>query len=347
MSESKPARSGFLHHVHDFRTVAIIGIVAAHALHNFAFDHESLSFRFADALANESSIWFFFIAGLLFQHLSKNFKLGKYFNGKLKNVILPYVLLSIPAIFASVTFFEQDMPTGFYDLPIVAQVVLFLATGKHLAPFWFVPTISLIYLLASLLLAADNRKWPYFLLPGLLILSTFLGRDGIQIITGWGGYASPISKAVYLFSPYCLGMFCGRYHQEVLSYVRRWQVPLLAIAAASLAAHLGQFTTVIKFEFIFKITTALLILYYLSVFSGNPFRRIPYVGEVSFGIFFVHGYLLAATKLALPKAGLDPLMPANWFLYIAFTLVILVLSCLLLWIAQKVFGKYSRQLVGA
>jgi surface polysaccharide O-acyltransferase-like enzyme len=96
----------YLQNIHRFRSVAIIGIVAAHSLHNFTWAQGDLTFRVINSLANESSIWFFAIAGFLFLHLSKRFEYKSYLARKAKNVILPYLCVSIPALIGSLTFYD-------------------------------------------------------------------------------------------------------------------------------------------------------------------------------------------------------------------------------------------------
>ena len=67
----------FLNHIHNYRAVAILGVVATHALQNFHWPSESLVFSGLNFIFNETSIWFVFIAGFLFQHLSGKFKFPK------------------------------------------------------------------------------------------------------------------------------------------------------------------------------------------------------------------------------------------------------------------------------
>ncbi len=168
-------------HIHVFRGVAIIFIVFAHTIPSLDWTNWPLPGKLIDSLANQSSIFFFFIAGYLFQHLSARFSFSKYLKQKLKTVIAPYVLLSIPALFVFTVLTQRTgMWSWFYDLDIWQQVALFMLTGKHLAPLWFVPTIALFYLVAPLLIWID-RKLPqgYWLILPLLALSTYLGRDAM------------------------------------------------------------------------------------------------------------------------------------------------------------------------
>jgi len=78
-----------LHYINIFRATAIFFIVTVHALHVFSWPDGILTKQFLDVLLNNGSIFFMFISGYLFQHLSVNFKTPKYYLSKLKNVVLP------------------------------------------------------------------------------------------------------------------------------------------------------------------------------------------------------------------------------------------------------------------
>jgi hypothetical protein len=337
----------YLANIHNFRTVAILGIVGAHSLHNFEFADTSLTFRIIDTICNESSVWFFFIAGLLFQHLSTNFQYSKYMKSKAQNVIAPYLILSIPALIASFTIVDQGMPPSFETFSMPVKVLIFLATGKHLAPFWFVPTITLIYLLGGLLIVADRKAWPYFLIPVFVVYSMFGGRDGLLIYTGLSGYFSPFSKALYLFSVYFAGMACGRYHDQLVALLKTYHWPLLVISAAMFYFAVTLDNDPVHFLYLFKLSSAILLVYYLSVFGVETLGRLAYVGTVSFGIFFVHGYLLQAVKIGKEFAFGDPLFPPSVLWYIGFAALITAASVALLYIAKAIFGRRSRMVVGA
>ena len=159
------------------------------------------------------------------------------------------------------------MPAGFEDKNVVEHIFFFLITGKHLAPFWFVPTISIIYLFAPLLIRADRAMRPYYALPVLLGMSGALGRDGILNITHLGGYFSPVSKVIYLFPGYFFGMFCSRFREPVLQMVIVWGWPLILSAGAALIVGILAPNSIIQYIFLFQIITAIRMVYYLDIYT--------------------------------------------------------------------------------
>src|SRR5687768_12190341 len=91
-------RGGFRQDFHSLRGIAISLIVGAHCLPFLDWNEHPLVFRLIDTLCNESSVMFFFVAGFLFHHLSGRFKYDSYLKNKFFNVLIPYFLISLPAI---------------------------------------------------------------------------------------------------------------------------------------------------------------------------------------------------------------------------------------------------------
>lgn len=340
--------TGYQQHIHVFRGVAIIGIVIAHTIPSLDWSQAPMVGRIADALVNQSSIFFFFIAGYLFQHLSSKFVFKKYLKQKFLTVISPYLILSVPALIIFTVFTQRvGMWSWFYQLPIWEQVALFLLTGKHLAPLWFVPTITIFYLLAPLFLWVD-RVAPrlYWMIVPLFILSTYLGRDGPF---------GPIDKAIYLLPAYLLGMAFSHYKEVSLALVRRWWWILLLVFLASGAALVMGWPEPPAYHLPMKMAACLLLVLLLYNYHHIVGHRLDYVAEVSFGIFFIHAYFISAIKsvtVYLVEGSVytgrgGDVIPGGVIMLLLYAFAVLVLSTFTIWVAQKIFGKYSRRIVGA
>jgi surface polysaccharide O-acyltransferase-like enzyme len=335
-------------HIHVFRGVAIIFIVFAHTIPSLDWSDWPLTGKLIDSIANQSSIFFFFIAGYLFQHLSARFSFSKYFMQKLKTVIAPYALLSIPALFVFTVLTERTrMWSWFYDLDIWQQVVLFMLTGKHLAPLWFVPTIALFYLAAPLLIWMD-RKLPqgYWLILPLMALSTYLGRDGPY---------GPIDKAIYLFPVYLMGMAFSHYKQQAMSLVMRWWPVLLLIAVVSAAGVVFEWSSPPYWHMPMKAALALIITWQLYRHHHVFGHRLDYIAEVSFGIFFIHAYFISAIKVATvyllhgtiyDGRGSEDI-PGNLLTFGLYAGLVILFTVAAIWLAKRALGKNSRMFIGA
>ena len=341
-------KDSFQHHIHVFRGVAITLIVCAHTLPSLNWSQHPLLGRFLDALANESSIFFFFIAGYLFQHLSGRFNYSSYLKQKLKTVILPYLILSVPALVVFTQLVHREgMWSWFYSLPVWQQVSLFLLTGRHLAPLWFVPTITLFYLAAPLLIAIDRRapKLYWIILP-LWALSIYIGRDGPL---------GPIEKAIYLLPVYLLGMAFSHWREQAEALSERFWLPLTVVTAIGLAGHTLDGPVPPHYLMLMKLPMALLLTVALKRWGGVFGKRLDYVAHVSFGIFFIHAYFISAIKVVTVYllhgrlyAGEGAAeLPGNLPVFFGYAGAVLICSVLMIKLAQRILGTRSRMLVGA
>ncbi|MCZ4313783.1 acyltransferase [Comamonadaceae bacterium G21597-S1] len=338
----------FQQHIHVFRGIAIILIVCAHTVPSLDWSKSLLLGSFLNAIANQSSIFFFFIAGYLFQYLSKGFVFSRYLKQKLRTVIFPYLLLSIPAIVVFTLMTQRvGMWSWFYELPIWGQTGLFLLTGKHLAPLWFVPTISLFYLAAPLFLFVD-RRFPlaYWLIVPLLVLSGYLGR---------GGPLGPLNFAQYLLPFYLLGMVCCHYKDRSLQLIGRFWPLLALIAMGSLFGRALDWPSPPFWQVPFKLCMVLLLTWLLWKYHHVFGSSLDYIADISFGIFFIHAYFIIALKLIAVYLvsgeiykGVDTtVFDGGLLMYFSYVAVVLLVSVAVIWLTKKVFKKNSRMPIGA
>ena len=338
----------FQQHIHVFRAIAIIFIVCAHTLPSLDWSAQPILGRVIDAIANESSIFFFFIAGYLFQHLSTRFQYKNYLKQKLKTVILPYLILSIPAliIFTLLTH-RIGMWSWFYTIPTWQQVVLFILTGKHLTPLWFVPTISLFYIAAPLFVKIDRDKPAfYWLIVPLLALSIYLGRNGPF---------GPLEKALYLHPIYMMGMAFCHYRKQAEQIVLRAWLPLLAITSIGFIGFVLHWTQPPYYLMVMKAPMVLLLTVALLKWHHVFGSRLNYIADISFGIFFIHAYFISAIKTATVYAIYGKIytgegttdFAGNWYIFLSYAGFVLLFSTITIWVAQKMLGKRSRFIIGA
>jgi len=95
---TKQKQSSFLRYVHNFRGLAILFIVVAHTMQVLTWQDNPELQVFLNVVLQNGSVYFVFIAGFLFQYLSRKYAYKTYLINKLQNVLLPYFLISIPAI---------------------------------------------------------------------------------------------------------------------------------------------------------------------------------------------------------------------------------------------------------
>ena len=341
------AAEGYQEHIQLFRAVAITLVVCTHIVPSLDWTATPLLGRAIEGLAHHSSIYFVFIAGYLFQHLSNRFAYRSYLKRKLVTVIVPYCLLSIPALVIFTALVERtEVWPWFYELEVWQQVGLFLITGRHLAPLWFIPTIAILYVLAPALLVVDKNTRLYWVIPPLLILSTYLGREGPY---------GPINAAVYLLPVYLVGMACSRFKDASLGLVRRWWGLLALVAVASLVGFVADQDASTHYQMPMKLALALLMMAGLSNWRWGLETSLHWIAEVSFGIYFIHAYVISAIKIAtvyvvhgriyLGEGSND--LPGTPLVLLSYAIIVLALTAIIIRTAQRQFGPYSRMIVGA
>lgn len=355
-AEAATARTSreFLHYIDQFRAIAIIFIVAGHAWHMMDWDRSALMPRSITAAVANGTLMFVFIAGFLFKHLMGRYDTKKYFLTKLRNVIIPYLLISIPAI-VRFLYFPYDrpvLPIDFFDWSIWWQVTWLYATGAHLGPLWFVPMIAVIYLIAPLLVRLDRDGRIYYALPILFVLSLFLHRPV--------GNLGVLHAFLFFLPVYLMGMWSAGNLDRVIAFVERYRLTMIVawITLVLLQTFVlvdpdntfadGFFILpddIISWITIQKTILAYLILYYLYKYQSVIGSRLHPMAVASFGIFFVHYYVRMVVELL--EKRLDFTLSGGLLGYFAVTAFMVLASLAVVFATKAVFGPRSRFLIGA
>ncbi len=332
-----------LHYINVFRATAIFFIVAVHALHVFSWPAGSLTKQFLDVIFNNGSIFFIFISGYLFQHLSINYKTSKYYLSKLKNVVLPYVVISAPAIIYFVFFTRKSfLPPAFYEQAVWQQIAQFYAYGYHLAPMWFIPVIFTYYLLAPLLIKADKTRLFYYTLPMFILISYFVPRGLFH------------SNVIHFFSIYMLGMFCSKYKLYINSLLSK-DIALILLLFIVLGMTSFEYFINLKLAYVNYLQkiffTLLLLSFFIKYEATFKSKLISLVAETSFGVFFFHSYILAFLKFLSKNISQAfqlelPRVSGNSALHLLVTILVLFVTVSLVLLVTKVLKDKAYWLVG-
>ncbi|WP_267414882.1 MULTISPECIES: AMP-binding protein [unclassified Sphingomonas] len=320
------------------RSIAIILVVMAHTATVFvvsttAANNDPISYF---PLRHVNAV-FIVVAGFLFQYLLNGFEYRSYLRVKAQTVILPYLIISIPAIILYLIGFKDpaslDAPGWVQGR--VGLTVYMLLTGTHLGPLWFIPMIVLIYLLAPLFRAIDARPVLYWAAPLLLVLSYFVGRSADD--------SNPVQALIFYLPAYLIGMAACRYRNRLMPVLARWW-PLLLLAifipdALALKSSPYEAVTLLS-----KVIFCFGLLGGVARIAKRVPRWFDHIGEMSFGIYFVHGYvvgvlLILVKKLHLALHGFAEFAVAS--------LGVVAVSVLAVMAVKLVFGGRSRWIIGA
>lgn len=346
----------FLNNVHLFRGVAILAVVATHVLFelNWTPEHEG-EFKVCLSLVQNGTVWFVFVAGLLFRHLAYKFEYGPYLLGKFKYVIVPYVIVSLPYValqyFRQFGLFRPELERTFEN-PVLHVLWAYTSGEQMPIPLWFIPMIGVLYLLAPVLLWLDKRAWGYWTIPPLLVLASLIHRPHEQTMLR--------QSVVYFLPVYLVGMWVSRHMSLVMNWARRLRWPALGVALAILVYEvatrkrpgaiesLEAFSTeagIFDFNIYMKLLLSLVVLEALQRCPRWLEKILDPLATLSFGIFFVHFYWVYFARDW--RKAWSMAWPGSPLMVIALTAVTVAISVVFVRLVRRVAGNKSRYFVGS
>lgn len=335
-SESK----GFISYIHHFRGLAIIFVAAGHLL--MAWPEDSAVYRFFRVFWENGTVLFIFIAGYLFQYLSKKFEFKSYFIKKMQYVILPYFIVSVPIIIYRLM--QHDYPGYIYALhpdfatwSALRKIIYFYLHGAHMQQLWFVPMIFCFYLVAPLLIYLDRHPRLYWLLLAFIAISCFVEREPFSDI---------LKMFVHFISVYVFGMFMSRYRNKVLELMKRYWVLLTLVTVAIVVLnyiYFDEYNPVLNY--VQKMLFCCFFIYWLWRLDKYVPKFFSTLAELSFGIFFIHYYAILIIKAIYEKVFHQPI-PGNIVYWTIYLVLVLGGSVIVIKAIQKLMGGKSRYVIG-
>lgn len=348
------ANTRYIRHLHAFRGFSILTIVGAHAWSLAIFWTGGLNgpgldslFAVTETLFHGSTLYFAIISGLLFSQVLHARSWPQFYRGKLLNVFMPYVTMSLlmTALLWGNTV-SQNPQANF--LSTLAGALL---NGKASIHLWYMPVLFALFGITPLmtrLMAIPQGQW----LIGVLMLAPLvISRSPFP------DFIKP-QTFVYFAGAYAVGIAAGANYSRVQAVLyKHWYWLVLLAIVTSGAIYLGYFTEQHN-EGIFRLRQSLIYLQKISFtflllhFLQRKEMQLPHwlstLGDYSFAVYFLHvlviGYLihwnhdwlqLHRTVKALGLFGL-----------LCGCLSILG-SMTLAWCMRKCLGRHSRKWVGA
>lgn len=201
--------------IHILRGITIIIIVMCHCYGKFhitdipnKMTSGSSYYFFFSELTFSWTVSFVLIAGFLFQHLSPKFSIKKYYYSKVKNVIIPYIVVTLFLFLILYKNYinENDIINIFY------QFSYLLLKGNISWPLWFIPMIIIIYILSPVFKMLSDKN--------LLILSLFCFLWLLM-------YPRPANNLkvfvmfFYFLPVYIIGMSIRQNYNLLMSFMRK------------------------------------------------------------------------------------------------------------------------------
>ena len=334
----------YLSYINLFRAIATLFVVFNHSIHGLqwgvAYDNFEMS-RLMKIVFSNGAFFFVFIAGFVFQHLLYKFDYKKYLVSRFMLVVLPYLLVSIPAVMAWTFFFQKSgygIPRDLYSQPWWHRAGFYYLTGQHMAPLWFIPMIVMCCLLSPLFKIIDRFPITYLMIPLLMVVSYFYPRT-------W----SPWWQFVHFFPVYIIGMWASRYKEPLLDRVYQYRYLVFLLYLSFVGYEFLMLHSVQSFfNYMNKLCLSFLLIALLAHYSDRPFKWLSWFAAINFSVFFLHTYANAGLKIVFTGGPAQSIPIVGNFAYqLVYFCVVVVISLVGALIVKKVTGRYSKYLIGS
>lgn len=351
------SKKEFLNYIHLFRGLAIVVIVGIHCRISLPWSNsEQFNKLIFTTLLDNGTILFVFIAGFLFQYLKHKYSFLDYFKRKLKFVVLPYILVSIPILLYKYYSYSEPyewMPINLQNQSFFIKSLYMLFTGKHIGPFWFIPMIFIFYLISPILVKIDNPKFYKIVFPFLFIIGLFTYR--------FGYYSTTLDSFIHYLPIYIFGMWGSAYRKELTQVRINLVVSLFIIYLTLSFLEIVQIIEVPKltsFEssktlpyFHFNLSKlkvsilCIILIRFFYIFNNYNVGILKKLADDSFGIFFLHMYVITGTEILIEKYSSGFKLDALSF--ILYTVGVTMFSIFLIQGFKKLLDKNSRMIIGS
>lgn len=288
-----------------------------------------------------------FISGYLFQHLLVKFDTKRYYFSKLKYVILPYFVISLPIVLYYVFITPKYIVNAdFLAQPVWLQFLNYYWWGIHLYPMWFMPVIAMFYLAGPLLKWGDKNNLIYWLLPFFILMSLLIGRG-----------LFPYFNFLHFLSIYVFGMLCCKYKSLINPLITKYSVLVILIflflcmCAIEFYAVFPKFTAVNYVQKLFLILALLGLMIKLEPYTKH--RLISVIANTSFGVYFIHTFILVAVKFVssyinqpFSITSSTQYYPGNLLLHFVVSGVTLTISILVVLTIKRLLNDKTYILIG-
>lgn len=338
-----------MQYINNLRAIAIMMIIFTHSL--WALPGVGDAIPLLDFLVGNGTIVFIYIAGYLFYQTTDDFHYIPFLKNKLLTVVLPYLIVSLPATLLYVlelkTYHRWLDMDWYFSLGYIQRYLYMAIMGASLGPLWFIPMIVLFYIASPVFLPLKQSR---------LLIPIFLVALAVAYMTGRPeGNNNPFHSCLFYLAPYLLGMIVARNEAKLQ--------PFLSMSLPVLIGYIGF--QIVVFLIVFhksrEATDSIAMLFYIplvllmTMACKNVLnRKIPILdmfARLSFFLFFIHGYFAGFARLVLRITFGENVAIANpimEFFVAVFLSLLITFMCLLFYVVLKYITKSrSRYLIGA
>ena len=350
-----------------FRALAILLIICGHtyAVSWTHFVNEDPQTRVTwlnviPALITGGTAYFVFISGFLYRQVFYGrTTYGEFMRKKALYVGLPYFVLAAPLAFAEIwlgPFSVTAVKDGVaYPHSTFVDFIVLFSTGRMVTAYWYIPFIFLVFLASPLFdrFIELSKGWRAAALAASVAVALWIVRPAENL--------NPIQCFFYFANFYIFGILFCEYRKPIMDFVTRPPVlaalAVLILAIASVQAMVMQFPGNLErypddgwgfvgFDAMLlqKYVGILLFCGLLTYVGGWLKRPLSFVADHSFGLFFIHGIVIAVL-MRLP-APLSPHIGEPMIDLAIYSGFVIAISLAVVVIAKYISGKYSRYVIG-
>lgn len=293
----------------------------------------------------------------------KGFSAYGYYAKKLKNIVSPYLVLSIPVLVVTLFFEPYDRGDFLLGIPeqlvtvtdYVVATISYILTGKHLGGFWFIPVICLFFLASPLALQFLRLRVEFKLTIVVisLVISILVFRPT--------GDVNPIQSFVYLLPLYLMGLTIWKHEEEAAALFAPWILAALFVASFALAwVSARELGTGLNRKDFFEwrgVDYLMLSKVCLSLFLFFGLRRwvkasppgVRFYADAGLSVYFLHLLFrdLLGRDFARPIIDAVEFVAPNPYATLLVLTVLMIGFCLLVaHLCRKALGRRSRYFIG-
>jgi len=286
----------FYQYVHNLRGLAILLVISAHVISVVPFSNS----EFADVVRSflrNCTVIFVLIGGWLFSYLVSKYTYKSYLVNKLQKVVIPYMVISLPALAIYLLGYKSAHP--WVDLAalkesygLIGQTLYFLFTGAHLGPLWFMPMVFLFYLAFPIFKALSSSRYLPLVIVLALIPALYLGRPLANDNT--------LQSFFYFLPVWLMGM--AIFHHKVMyqSLSRYFYLYFFCFLVLLTSIYfIWEWDS--RVDLLLKIAIGVMLFSGFYRLANSPNRFLGLMADLSFYLFFIHGYFIAVFRALFTK----------------------------------------------
>lgn len=350
----------FYNNIHLLRGIAILLIVCNHAARsNFSWIQvdKGLLASFLDIFFFKNcTIIFVFISGFLFQLLIKKYSYKSYILKKVKYVVLPYLIMSLPMFLVIPLIIGTKSLDSWHFVHFkqpLQKIVLGFLTGSTCLSYWYIPCICIVYCCFPIFVLMNKFPKLYFLLIPSLYIATIIGRP----ITD----NNPLHSFGYFLPSYLIGIIFARYSHtikyrngKIIGIISLIISIFLVLPQVLFSTEYGSNyivetitnTQIFDANLFQKIFLAFFLFYNLPTKINGVNFLLAKLADASFAIFFIFDYIHIGTCYLLKISKIDLLIIPSIGICLIYFLFIIVFSYSIAVCIKKISGKHSRFVIG-